>query len=48
MGGGRRRFIEDNDSLILRGHAQGDGYRIGFGDCAGKVVPALKDPYGRD
>ena len=48
VGGGRRRFIEDNDSLILRGHAQGDGYRIGFGDCAGKVVPALKDPYGRD
>ncbi|XP_008579531.1 PREDICTED: fumarylacetoacetase [Galeopterus variegatus] len=23
------------------GHCQGDGYRIGFGQCAGKVLPAL-------
>jgi fumarylacetoacetase len=44
--GGSRTFIEDNDTLTLRGHAQGDGYRIGFGDCSGKVVPALDDPYG--
>ena len=45
--GGTRSFIEDNDTLTLRGHAQGDGYRIGFGDCAGKVIPALSDPYQR-
>lgn len=43
--GGSRSFIQDNDTLILRGHAQGDGYRIGFGDCVGKVLPALADPY---
>lgn len=35
-----RSFIEDNDTLTLRGHAAGDGYRIGFGACVGKVVPA--------
>ena len=45
--GGSRSFIEDNDTLTLRGHAQGDGYRIGFGDCVGKLIPALTDPYKR-
>ncbi|MDO5528538.1 MAG: fumarylacetoacetase [Paracoccus sp. (in: a-proteobacteria)] len=38
--GGTRIFIEDGDSITLRGHASGDGYRIGFGECAGKVLPA--------
>jgi fumarylacetoacetase len=46
--GGARTFIEDNDRLVLRGAAQGDGYRIGFGDCAGKVTPALANPYERN
>jgi fumarylacetoacetase len=45
--GGSRSFIEDNDTLTLRGAALGDGYRIGFGACTGKVTPALKDPYAR-
>lgn len=45
--GGTRSFIEDNDTLTLRGAAIGDGYRIGFGTCTGKVTPALKDPYAR-
>lgn len=48
IAGGSRSFIEDNDTLVLRGAAQGDGYRIGFGDCAGKVIPALADPYKRN
>lgn len=45
--GGSRSFIEDNDTLTLRGAALGDGYRIGFGTCTGKVIPALSDPYAR-
>lgn len=45
--GGTRSFIEDNDTLTLRGAARGEGYRIGFGDCTGKVIPALTDPYRR-
>ena len=45
--GGTRTFIEDNDTLVLRGAAQGDGYRIGFGECVGKVTPALANPYDR-
>jgi fumarylacetoacetase len=48
IAGGTRSFVEDNDTMTLRGHAQGDGYRIGFGDCAGRVIPALADPYERN
>ena len=40
-----RSFLEDGDVITLRGSAQGDGYRIGFGSCEGRVLPALKDPY---
>jgi fumarylacetoacetase len=47
INGGTRSFIEDNDTLTLRGHAQGQGYRIGFGDCMGKLLPALPDPYAQ-
>lgn len=47
IAGGTRSFVEDNDTLILRGYAQGNGYIIGFGDCTGQVIPALTDPYGR-
>ena len=39
-GGQRRTFLEDGDTATLHGHAQGDGYRIGFGECAGTILPA--------
>ena len=45
--GEERSFLQDGDTVVMRGHAQGDGYRIGFGDCAGKLLPALDDPYKR-
>ena len=38
--GGTRTFIEDGDTVSLSGHAQGDGYRIGFGACTGTILPA--------
>lgn len=38
--GSQRRFLEDGDHVVLRGHAQGDGYRVGFGACAGTIVKA--------
>ena len=44
---GPRSFIEDGDTIVLRGHAQGDGFRIGFGECRGTLLPALDDPYVR-
>ncbi|MFD1344075.1 fumarylacetoacetase [Litorisediminicola beolgyonensis] len=42
QGGGTRTFIEDGDTLTLRGAAQGDGYRIGFGACSGQLLPARR------
>lgn len=36
-----RSFIEDGDTLILRGHAERNGVHIGFGLCSGKILPAL-------
>ena len=43
--GDTRSFLEDGDTLTLHGHAQGDGYVIGFGECTGKVLPASDDPF---
>jgi fumarylacetoacetase len=45
--GEERSFIVDGDTLTLKGAAKGDGYTIGFGECAGKILPALDDPYKR-
>ncbi|MQQ07822.1 fumarylacetoacetase [Epibacterium sp. SM1979] len=42
--GESRSFLEDGDTLTLRGAAKGDGYRIGFGDCTGTVLPAVDLP----
>lgn len=47
VAGGTRSFIEDHDTLTLRGACRGDGFTIGFGDCVGTVIPALADPYKR-
>ncbi len=47
IAGGTRSFIEDNDTLTLRGACRGKGYTIGFGNCVGTVMPALTDPYNR-
>jgi fumarylacetoacetase len=42
--GEARSFIEDGDTITLSGQAQGDGYRIGFGSCAGTVLQAAPLP----
>jgi fumarylacetoacetase len=39
-GGGSRTFVENGDTIDLIGWCQGDGYRIGFGPCAGEILPA--------
>uniref|UniRef100_A0A8C6RJA8 Fumarylacetoacetase n=1 Tax=Nannospalax galili TaxID=1026970 RepID=A0A8C6RJA8_NANGA len=39
--GQTRTFLLDGDEVIITGYCQGDGYHIGFGQCAGKVLPAL-------
>jgi fumarylacetoacetase len=42
--GEMRTFLEDGDTLTLTGLAQGNGYRIGFGPCAGTILPAPPEP----
>jgi len=39
--GTERKFIEDGDTVIIKGLAEKDGVRIGFGECKGKVLPAV-------
>lgn len=39
--GEERRFLEDGDRLALRGWCQGKGYRVGFGEVSGRILPAL-------
>jgi fumarylacetoacetase len=39
--GETRKWLEDDDTLTLTGWCQCDGYRVGFGDVAGRVLPAV-------
>ena len=38
--GEERRFLKDGDSVTLRGWGQGAGYRVGFGEVSGTILPA--------
>jgi fumarylacetoacetase len=40
-GGVTRTFLEDGDEVIITGWCQGDGYRVGFGEVRGEILPAL-------
>jgi len=42
-GGETRVFLQDGDRLTMTGWCQGQGYRIGFGEVTGTVLPARKD-----
>jgi len=35
-----RKFLQDGDTVIMKGFCQGDGFRVGFGECTGKILPA--------
>ncbi len=39
--GTTRKFIEDGDTVTIKGFAEKDGVRIGFGECKGEIVKAL-------
>jgi fumarylacetoacetase len=38
--GARRSFLEDGDEVIMTGWCQGDGYRVGFGEVRGTILPS--------
>eukprot|EP01101_Sappina_pedata_P008206 TRINITY_DN4502_c0_g2_i1.p3 TRINITY_DN4502_c0_g2~~TRINITY_DN4502_c0_g2_i1.p3 ORF type:complete len:219 (-),score=89.97 TRINITY_DN4502_c0_g2_i1:85-741(-) len=37
--GEERKFIKDGDTVTIRGYCQGEGYRVGFGECSGTILP---------
>ena len=39
--GSERKFIEDGDTVIMRGYGEKDGVRVGFGEVRTKVLPAI-------
>ena len=38
--GSTRKFIEDGDTIVMKGHAEKEGIRIGFGECITTILPA--------
>lgn len=37
--GSERKFIEDNDTVIIRGYCQNESFRVGFGEVKAKILP---------
>lgn len=44
--GEERKFLKDNDMVTITGWCQGDGYRIGFGEVTGNILPASNTEIG--
>ncbi|MGN8225616.1 fumarylacetoacetase [Gracilimonas sp. BCB1] len=40
--GEKRSFLEDGDEVIMTGFAEGDGFKVGFGEVTGKILPAIE------
>ncbi|MCB9188206.1 MAG: fumarylacetoacetase [Flavobacteriales bacterium] len=38
--GSERKFIQDGDTVTIRGYAKKDGIRVGFGEVNAKILPA--------
>ncbi|MFY7669061.1 MAG: fumarylacetoacetase, partial [Crocinitomicaceae bacterium] len=38
--GSERKFILDGDTVIMRGHSEANGVRIGFGEVRAKILPS--------
>jgi len=39
--GETRGFLQDGDTLIMKGHCEKNGIRVGFGEVRNTVLPAL-------
>jgi fumarylacetoacetase len=39
--GETRKWLEDGDTLTITGWCQGNGYRVGFGEVTGHILPPL-------
>ena len=40
--GEQRKFLQDDDTVTFTGWCQGQGYRVGFGEVTGIILPALE------
>jgi fumarylacetoacetase len=38
--GTERKFINDHDTVVMKGYAENNSIRIGFGECSGKILPS--------
>ncbi len=38
----KRTFLEDGDRVTMTGWCQGPGYRVGFGEVTGRILPARR------
>lgn len=38
--GSERKFLEDGDTVIMKGHCEKNGIRVGFGEIRSKLLPA--------
>ena len=36
--GSTRTFLQKGDTVVLRGHSEKKGVRVGFGEASGKLV----------
>lgn len=45
IGDEERLWLNDGDEVILKASCQGEGFKIGFGDCSGKILPAVPEDY---
>jgi fumarylacetoacetase len=43
--GSERKFIQDHDTVVMRGYCKNDQVRIGFGECSSKLLPAVELNY---
>ncbi|MBX3164434.1 MAG: fumarylacetoacetase [Bacteroidetes bacterium] len=37
--GTERKFVNDHDTITIKGYCEKDGVRVGFGECVGTVLP---------
>ncbi|MCH8545848.1 MAG: fumarylacetoacetase [Cryomorphaceae bacterium] len=41
--GSERKFLLDNDTVIMKAHCEQDGFRLGFGEVKSTILPAIND-----
>lgn len=46
--GEQRSFMQDGDTLTMKGYCEKDGLRIGFGKVSGTVLPAVEFDFAAD